>query len=308
MTGSGGRRSPRARAAPRPGYCSDVTPLPTALTRPLAPLDTAARRAADAIAGVVDDSTLSASRMIALVRRTPSRSHPLVERPPARWRGSGPLVLVGGFCATDTMLGPMRHWLERLGYDVRTHTLAAGMDCAGRSVQAVQDTMRRAADEHGGPVRVVAHSRGGQFARAAVRRLVADGEAVGPLVTLGTPLDLFAPNRMLLLQAAAIAAVGSLGAPGLARFACLYGPCCAEFRDELREPVPVPCTAVFSRQDRFVPWRASVDPAARNVEVPGSHLGLLVDPPALCVVADALVEDGGPSAITTVPREHACAA
>jgi hypothetical protein len=285
-----------------------VTPLPTALTRPLAPLDAVARRAVGALAGVVDDSTLSASRMIALVRRTASRSHPMVEQPPPRWQGSGPVVLVGGFCATDTMLGPMRHWLERLGYDVRTHTLAAGMDCAGRSVQAVQDRIRRAADEHGGPVRVVAHSRGGQFARAAVRRLVRDGGASGPLVTLGTPLDLYGAHRILLLQAAAVAAAGSLGAPGLARLACFYGPCCAEFRDELREPVPVPCTAVFSREDRFVPWRASVDPAARNVEVPGSHLGLLVDPPALCVVADALAGGEGPSAITTVAREYACAA
>jgi hypothetical protein len=271
-------------------------------------LDTAARRAVDALTGALDEPARSASRMIALLRMAPSRPHPLVEQPPPRWRGSGPVVLVGGFCATDTMLGPMRRWLERLGYDVRTHTLAAGMDCAGRSVQAVQETVRRAADEHGGPVRVVAHSRGGQFARAAVRGLVRDGGAVGPVVTLGTPLDLFGANRMLLLQAAAVAAAGSLGAPGLARFACLYGACCAEFRDELRAPVPVPLTAVFSREDRFVPWRASVDPAARNVEVPGSHLGLLVDPPALCVVADALADDGGPSAISTVPREYACAA
>jgi hypothetical protein len=285
-----------------------VTPLPTALTRPFAPLDAVARKAVDAVAGVVDDSTASASRLIALLRLTASRSHPLVEDPPRSWRGSGPVVLVGGFCATDTMLGPMRRWLERLGYDVRTHTLGAGLDCAGRSVEAVEDTIRRAAEEHGGPVRVVAHSRGGQFARAAVRRLVRDGEATGPLITLGTPLHLYGANRLLLLQAAAVAAVGSLGAPGLARLACLYGPCCAEFREELRAPVPVPCTAVFSRDDRMVPWEASVDPAARNVEVPGGHLGLLTDPPALCVVADALADDGGPSALTTVPREHACAA
>lgn len=31
----------------------------------------------------------------------------------ARPRGRGPVVLVGGFCTTDVVLGPMRRWLER---------------------------------------------------------------------------------------------------------------------------------------------------------------------------------------------------
>lgn len=276
----------------------------TVLTLP--PLGAVARRAGR----VAGDAELSAGRLIALARLTASRPHPSLEDPPERWLGSGPVVLVGGFCATDLVLGPMRRWLERLGYSVSTHTLGAGMGCAGRSIEAVADTVRRAADAHGAPVRVVAHSRGGQFARAATRTLARTGEAPESLVTLGTPLRLYGASRVLLAQAAAVAALGSLGAPGLATLACLYGPCCAEFRDELREPVPVPCTAVFSREDRAVRWQAAVDPAARNIEVPGSHLGLLVDPPALRVVADALAtrDRGRPGEVRTVPRRHVCAA
>lgn len=276
----------------------------------LPPLEAVARRANRLVAGAVDDAELSAGRLVALARLTSSRPHPSLADPPAAWRGSGPVVLVGGFCATDLMLGPMRRWLERLGYTVVTHTLGAGMGCAGRSARDLDDTMRRVADEHGEPVRVVAHSRGGQFARAAVRAAARAGEPPAALVTLGTPLRLYGANRVLLLQAAAVAALGSLGAPGLARIACLYGPCCAEFRDELREPVPVPVTAVFSREDTAVPWRVSVDPSARNVEVPGSHLGLLVDPPALRVVADALAarRPGRTGEVVTVPRRHVCAA
>lgn len=252
---------------------------------PLRPLDTAFRCLSDAVAAAVGGSRLSASRMIALARLTASHPHPLLEDPPRRWRGRGPVVLVGGFCATGLVLGPMQGWLERLGYAVTTHTVGAGMDCAGRSVAALDETLRAVAAEHGGPVRVVAHSRGGQFARAVARRT--DVPLAG-LVTLGTPLDLYGINRVLMLQAAAVAAAGTLGAPGLARFGCLYGPCCADFRAGLRDPVPAPVTAVYSREDRAVPWTASRDPSARNVEVPGSHLGLLVDPPALCSVAEAL--------------------
>jgi pimeloyl-ACP methyl ester carboxylesterase len=275
--------------------------------------------------------------------------------PPQRWLGHGPVVLVGGFCATGVVLGPMRRWLERLGYAVTTHTVGAGLDCAGRSVAALDETVHAVAGAHGEPVRLVAHSRGGQFARAVARRT--DVPLHG-LVTLGTPLDLYGINGALMLQAAAVAAAGTLGAPGLASLACLdghegravprqarslvrqgararpghgrdparptstrarsptsatgaaapaslrvagalrrqrlgvvllrYGPCCAEFRAGLRAPVPVPVTAVYSRDDRAVPWQAAADPAARNVEVPGSHLGLLIDPPALCSVAEAL--------------------
>lgn len=252
---------------------------------PLRPLDSAARRLSDAVHAVVGGSTTSASRMLALARLTASRPHPLLDDPPTRWQGTGPVVLVGGFCATGLVLGPMRRWLERLGYDVTTHTVGAGMDCAGRSVDALDRTLRVVAEAHGEPVRVVAHSRGGQFARAVARRT--DVPLAG-LVTLGTPLDLYGINRVLILQAAAVAVIGSIGAPGLARFACLYGPCCAEFRAGLREPLPVPVTAVFSRGDEAVPWTSSTDPNARNIEVSGSHLGLLVDPPAMCTVAEAL--------------------
>jgi hypothetical protein len=249
---------------------------------PLRPIEALAQRAR---ATLVDRPVASASRFVALARRAPSRSHAAVDDPPPDWAGTGPVLLVGGFCATDLMLGPMRRWLEQLGYDVTTHTLGAGLGCAGECVDAVEERLRALADEHGRPVRVVAHSRGGQFARAAVRRAAPQTES---LVTLGTPLDLYGVNPLLIAQAAAVALAGTLGAPGLARLACLYGPCCAEFRDELRAPVPVPLTAVYSREDRMVRWTAAHDPGVRSLEVPGGHLGLLVDPPALCVVAEAL--------------------
>lgn len=56
----------------------------------------------------------------------------------------------------------------------------------------------------------------------------------------------------------------------------------------LRDPLPVPFTSIYSRQDRLVPWRASVDDDARNVEITGSHLDLVESWASRSAVARAL--------------------
>ncbi|HZG91154.1 MAG TPA: alpha/beta hydrolase [Pseudonocardia sp.] len=207
-------------------------------------------------------------------------SPPAVVR--STWYGEGPVVLVGGFGTTDYGLQPMRRWLERLGYDVTVHTTGIGTGCGGRSVEAVRRVIDRADDGDG--VRVVAHSRGGQFARAAT----VAGAPVRALVTLGSPFDLFRMSAPVFAAATLVGAAGSLGLPGLATLACLRGPCCREFRDALRAPVPVPFTSVYTRGDRVVPWSASVDDGATNVEVTGGHLALLDRPDSLSAVATGL--------------------
>jgi triacylglycerol lipase len=54
-------------------------------------------------------------------------------------------------------------------------------------------------------------------------------------------------------------------------------------------------TAVYSRRDGIVDWRACVDPLATGVEVRSSHVGMAVDPDVLRVVRRA-VRPAGPSA------------
>jgi hypothetical protein len=201
---------------------------------------------------------------------------------PARWRGRGPVVLVGGFGTTDHGLRVLRGWLERLGYRVTVHTTGIGTGCGGRSVERLRRVID-AADEGAG-VGVVAHSRGAQFARVAT----ASGARVRSLVALGAPFDQFPLSVPALAAGLLVGVAGSLGVPGLASLGCVRGPCCAEFRAALRAPVPVPFTSVYTRGDQVVPWRSSVDDAAHNVEVSGGHLGLLDRPDALAAVAAAL--------------------
>jgi hypothetical protein len=201
---------------------------------------------------------------------------------PAAWYGAGPVVLVGGVGTTDAGLDRMRRWLDSLGYRVSVHTTGIGTGCGGRSVERLRRLIERVDD--GGGVRVVAHSRGGQFARAAT----VAGAPVRALVTLGTPFDLLRLSPPLLALGMLVGAAGSLGVPGFATLDCMRGRCCAEFRTALRAPVAVPFTSVHTRGDRVVPWQSSLDDGATNVEVTGGHLGLLDRPDALRAVAVGL--------------------
>ena len=47
-------------------------------------------------------------------------------------------------------------------------------------------------------------------------------------------------------------------------------------------------TAIYSRRDGIVDWRACIDPIAVPVEVMASHCGMAVDPRVIDAVTEAL--------------------
>jgi hypothetical protein len=71
---------------------------------------------------------------------------------------------------------------------------------------------------------------------------------------------------------------------------CVAGDCARQSFHESREPLPadVSFTAIYSRRDGIVDWRACVDPEAHAVEVTASHTGMALDPRVIEVVTDAL--------------------
>jgi hypothetical protein len=71
---------------------------------------------------------------------------------------------------------------------------------------------------------------------------------------------------------------------------CVVGDCARTSFEESRRPVPeqVGFTAVYSRRDGIVDWRACIDPLAVPVEVRSSHVGMAVDPDVIVVVREAL--------------------
>ncbi len=71
---------------------------------------------------------------------------------------------------------------------------------------------------------------------------------------------------------------------------CVAGHCAQESFDQARAPLPdgVDFTAIFSRRDGIVDWRACIDPVARAVEVRSSHVGMAFDPAVIAAVSAAL--------------------
>ena len=89
-----------------------------------------------------------------------------------------------------------------------------------------------------------------------------------------------------------VGAIGTLGAPGLFRRACLEGDCCSEFWEQYAAPLSkgVGCVCVYSRSDGIVDWHACLDPCGEHVEVKSSHIGMAVNPGVYRAIAKALAD------------------
>ena len=198
-----------------------------------------------------------------------------------------PVVLVGGFGAPAYSMRPLARWLAKLGHGPHVSCWRAGLGCGERSVVELARALEKAAPRD--PVVIVAHSRGGQFGRVLAARAP---ERVAGLITLGTPFRHLAVQGTAVAHVAALCAVGTLGAPGLVGLSCLCGSCCARFRRDLAGPWPheIPFVAVRSRHDRTVIPSACVDRAARNVEVAGTHVGMISSSATYSVIAETLAE------------------
>jgi hypothetical protein len=105
------------------------------------------------------------------------------------------------------------------------------------------------------------------------------------VVTLGAPhRDQLAVHPLLWANLMTLAALGSLGVPGLMRFACDGShECCRGYDQDVRAPLPsgVGAVSLFSRRDGVADWRACLDPDGINIEVESSHCGMASDPATL---------------------------
>jgi triacylglycerol lipase len=204
-----------------------------------------------------------------------------------------PALLIPGFLAGDGSLALMADWLRRAGYRPSRAGMRANVGCSGAAHERLEQRLERIVEQQGQRAVVIGQSRGGSMAKVlAVRR----PDLVCGLVTLGSPhLDPLAVHPLVRLQVEAVGRLGSLGAPGLFKRACLDGDCCASFWDDLARPLQdgVGFVAVHSRSDGIVDWMACLDPAADdNVEIGASHCGMAVSPAAWRAVAEALERFG----------------
>jgi pimeloyl-ACP methyl ester carboxylesterase len=214
----------------------------------------------------------------------------------AVWRGDGvptgdgrPVLLIPGFLAGDGTLATMTHWLRMLGYRTRRAGIRANVACSEAACARLEQRLEAFAEAQGRPVAVVGQSRGGIFAKALAARRP---DLVDSIVTLGSPtVSQLRVHPLVLAQIGIVGALGSGHVPGMFSLRCLRGDCCERFRAALAGPFPddVHWTALYSRTDGIVDWRACLDPQADElVEVRASHCGMALNAQVYAEVAAAL--------------------
>ncbi|MEE4300770.1 MAG: alpha/beta fold hydrolase [Pseudomonadales bacterium] len=190
-------------------------------------------------------------------------------------RGDGrPVLLFPGYSGDDGSTLALRFVLRGLGHDARGWGLGRNVGDVPTRIEAVAELVARKADELGEPVSLVGWSLGGYLAREAARERP---EAVRRVVTLGSPIA---------------------GGPKYTQLAPLYrarGEDLDWIEAEVakREAVPlrVPVTALYSRLDGIVHWRACVDDreaVTENVEVRTTHLGFGFSTEVFRILAERL--------------------
>lgn len=191
-------------------------------------------------------------------------------------RGDGHAVLVvPGFGADDLTTLPLRSALRRLGYATCGWGLGRNLGMRPGIKQALANQLTRLHGRHGGPVSLIGWSLGGVFVREMARH---QPELVRDVYTLGSPIN-GNPDANNMRTLFRLANRGRAVKTDLEAF------------NRRRQPPPVPCTALYSRRDGIVAWRCCLEdpaPNTRNVEVGGSHFGLVFNPRALHVVAQSL--------------------
>jgi triacylglycerol lipase len=198
----------------------------------------------------------------------------------------GPVMLIPGLFAGDASLRRLAGWLERNGHRAHHAGIRVNADCAERAVTAIERRVAAIADAAGRPVTLVGQSRGGMLARAVAHR---SPGLVEQLITLGTPhAEPLAAHTAVLGSVLVMGTAGSIGLPGVFRWSCLRGDCCAGLRRDVAEPVTVPFTSIYSRRDGIVDWRACLAEGAEHVEVRASHIGMAINHEVYAAVAATL--------------------
>ncbi len=187
-----------------------------------------------------------------------------------------PVMVLPGFMATDYSTGPLRKFINKLGYNAVGW--GEGRNYARENylgnLLAKLDNLYL---ETGQPISLIGWSLGGIFARQLAKERP---EIVRQVITLGSPFSgVSLPNNAVWIYRLLTKGRGTESVdPALLA--------------DIPKPAPVPTTAVYTKEDGVVPWEVCmeklVDKWHQNVQVRGSHLGLGVNPGVMKIIEDRL--------------------
>jgi pimeloyl-ACP methyl ester carboxylesterase len=194
-----------------------------------------------------------------------------------------PVLVLPGFLGSDISTSAVRGYLNRHGFNALPWL--QGRNTGRTSIQAgLHSRFIQASDQCGEPMSLVGHSLGGVFARELARQYP---DRVRSVVTLGSPFGTTDGSTVAQFVKSMFERVAQQSVAQLRRDLNALDP---------RLPPGVPATAIFSRTDGVVHWQSCLEQhteQTENIEVHGSHCGLVVNPSALVAIVDRLAQPHG---------------
>ena len=203
--------------------------------------------------------------------------HLLLKRAP---RGDGhPVITLPGYRSDDSAMLALRRYLGRWGYAPYPWGLGANL---GIGYQRIDYETRMLAkleavvDKHGEPASLVGWSQGGVIAREVTKQRP---DLVRQVIVLGSPLA-DAPEATTLFRVFRRTSAEEITNELMSMMR------------EVASPLPdVRCICIYSNSDGIVSADIAQDlvsPNVENIRVTSSHLGMVVNPMVLFVIADRL--------------------
>jgi pimeloyl-ACP methyl ester carboxylesterase len=186
-----------------------------------------------------------------------------------------PVIVLPGFMADDNSTWLLRRFLQDVGYSVTGWEMGRNTGPGQPLIEQLirrAETLRRGHDQK---INLVGWSRGGMIAREIAR---ARPDLVRHVITLGSPVR------------------GGPGATSIGRLVqastgMTEAEMAALVRRRERTPIRTPITALYSKTDGVVAWRAAIDdtsPDIEHIEVQSSHIGFGVNAQVFRIVAQRL--------------------
>jgi pimeloyl-ACP methyl ester carboxylesterase len=202
-------------------------------------------------------------------------AYPFLRRAPA---GDGhPVLVLPGLMAGDFSTRALRRFLRDKGYVAHGWKLGRNVGPNEAVIAAMVERLRELRARYNRRVSLIGWSLGGIYARELARGLP---ESVRQVITLASPfrdLDAVSVPRFVRRRTRRPSSVADDAA----------------MRARLREPLPVPTTAIVSRTDAIASWQsccAEPGPLSESLEVDSSHLGIGHHPVVLLTIADRLAQ------------------
>jgi triacylglycerol lipase len=209
------------------------------------------------------------------------------------------VVLVPAFLLSDGYLGDLNQWLARIGYQPYMSGIGRNFNCPNILTDRLKVTIEEAHAHTGRKVHLIGHSLGGVLARSAATRWP---ELVASLITMAAPFRGIHAHPLILQAQSLVRGFIKARADPAVPETCYTGLCECDFVNALKQPLPgtVPHAAIYTRTDGVVDWRRCItEDAGNDIEVSGTHVGLVFNPEVYRHIAQRLARapaDNRPSA------------